>query len=168
MSLCRPYGAYPLFLFFPSAYALVAVGMRITPHPPHGSGLEELPHPALALGSDAYEGWPPPAFSRTGSSSFGAPFPARCPGRVLLVPVPLGPPPSLHPLRRHRSGFVRRLLRYYGSVRLPGFVYHRLLSLDFPIRPDSFSGESGISRFPRITRPYVPGSSTAQDRNASR
>jgi hypothetical protein len=35
---------------------LVAVGMRIAPHPPHGSGLEELPHPALALGSDASEG----------------------------------------------------------------------------------------------------------------
>lgn len=33
-------------------HGVVAVGMRITPHPPHGSGLEELPHPALALGSD--------------------------------------------------------------------------------------------------------------------
>jgi hypothetical protein len=30
----------------------VAVGMRITPHPPHRSGLEELPHPALASGHD--------------------------------------------------------------------------------------------------------------------
>jgi hypothetical protein len=41
-------------------------------------------------------------------------------------------------------GLVRRLLRYYEPVRLPGFVHHRLLSLDFPIRPDSFSGEPGI------------------------
>ena len=27
---------------------MVAVGMRIAPHPPHRSGLEELPHPAPA------------------------------------------------------------------------------------------------------------------------
>ena len=145
---------------------LVAVGMWITPHPPHGSGLEELPHPALAAGPDAYEGSPPPAFSRTGSSSFGAPFPVLCPERVFLVPVPFGQTPSLHPLHRHRSGLVRELLRYYGSVRLPGFVHHRLLSLDFPMRP--LWGEPGISRFPCITRPYVPGSSTSRDRNASR
>jgi len=31
---------------------LGAVGMRIAPHPPHGSGLEELPHPALASSSN--------------------------------------------------------------------------------------------------------------------
>src|SRR5436309_1055432 len=85
--------------------------------------------------------------------------------RVLLAQVPLGQVPSLHPLRRHRSGLVRGLLRYYEPVRLPVFVHHRLLSLDFPIRPDSFcfSGEPGISRFPCIARPYVPGSSTSRD-----
>jgi len=31
----------------------VAVGMPVTRHPPHRSGLEELPHPAPALGDDA-------------------------------------------------------------------------------------------------------------------
>src|SRR5258708_11165738 len=82
----------------PLPRGVVAVGMRIAPHPPHVSGLEELPHPALALGSDACEGYPPPAFSRTSSSLFGAPSPALCPVRALLVPVSFGQTPSLHPL----------------------------------------------------------------------
>src|SRR6266436_2489949 len=51
-------------------------------------------------------------------------FPARCPGRVLLWQVPFGQPSSLHPLRRRLSGFVRGLLRYYRSVRLPTSVRH--------------------------------------------
>jgi hypothetical protein len=55
----------------------------------------------------------------------------------LLAQVPLGQTPSLHLLRRRCSGFVRRLPRYYGSVRLPVFVHHRLLSLDFPMRPEN-------------------------------
>ncbi len=63
--------------------------------------------------------------------------PALSPGRVLLAQVSLGQTPSLHLLRRRCSGFVRRLLRYYGSVRLPVFVRHRLVSLDFPMRPEN-------------------------------
>src|SRR5208283_2602110 len=52
--------------------------------------------------------------------------PALCPGRVLLLWVPLGQSPSLRLLRRrHEAGFVRRLLRYYGTVRLPLPVHHR-------------------------------------------
>jgi hypothetical protein len=43
---------FPTSLGNPAKTA-VAVGMWITPHPPRGSGLEELPHPALALGHDA-------------------------------------------------------------------------------------------------------------------
>jgi hypothetical protein len=31
----------------------VAVGMPVSRHPPHGSGLEELPHPALTLSVNA-------------------------------------------------------------------------------------------------------------------
>jgi hypothetical protein len=31
----------------------VAVGMPVTRHPPHGSGLEELPHPALTSSNNA-------------------------------------------------------------------------------------------------------------------
>jgi len=61
--------------------------------------------------------------------------PALSPERVLLAQVPLGQTPSLHLLRRRCSGFVRRLPRYYGSVRLPVFVHRRRTSLDFPTRP---------------------------------
>ena len=64
-------------------------------------------------------------------------YPALSPERVLLAQIPLGQTPSLHLLRHRYSGFVRRLPRYYGSVRLPVFVHHRIPSLDFPIRPES-------------------------------
>ncbi len=62
-------------------------------------------------------------------------MPALCPERVLLSRVPLGQPPSLRPLRRRFTGLVRGLRRYYGAVRLPLAVHHRLTSLDFPLRP---------------------------------
>src|SRR5260370_849088 len=62
--------------------------------------------------------------------------PALRPERVLLSQVPLDQAPSLHPLLRCWSSFVRGLLRYYGPVRLPVFVHHQLLSLDFPMRPE--------------------------------
>ena len=78
-------------------------------------------------------------FQRTGRVD-----PALSPGRVLLARVPLGQTPSLHLLRRRSTGFVRRLLRYYGSVRLPVFVRHRLLSLDFPMRPEN-AGRSRVN-----------------------
>jgi hypothetical protein len=64
-------------------------------------------------------------------------YPALSPERVLLAQIPFGQTPSLHLLRHWCSGFVRKLLRYYESVRLPVFVHHRLLSLDFPMRPAS-------------------------------
>jgi hypothetical protein len=34
-------------------HEVVAVGMRIAPHPPHRSGRAAFPHPALASGNDA-------------------------------------------------------------------------------------------------------------------
>src|SRR5882724_10900826 len=85
--------------------------------------------------------------------------PARCPGRVLLWQVPFGQSPSLHLLRHRLPGFVRRLLRYYGSVRLPRSVRHRRASLDFPVRPraNTTLGGRGISRLPREVSPYVHG-----------
>src|SRR5216684_9417280 len=49
--------------------------------------------------------------------------------------VPFGQTSSLHPLRCRLPGFVRGLLRYYRSVRLPRSVRHRRTSLDFPTRP---------------------------------
>ena len=86
-------------------------------------------------------------------------FPARCPGRVLLEQVPFGQTVSLHPLRRRWSGFVRGLLRYFRSVRLPRSVRHRRASLDFPMRPRATAalGEPGISRFPFEVLRYVHG-----------
>src|SRR5947209_312042 len=85
--------------------------------------------------------------------------PARCPGRVLLLRVPFGQTASLRPLRRRLPGLVRGLRRYYWSVRLPVFVHHRRASLDFPMRPQTYSvrGERGISRFPCEVLPYVHG-----------
>jgi len=65
----------------------------------------------------------------------GRACPALRPGRVLLVRVPLGQPPSLHPLRRAGLRCVRMPLRYYGVVRLPTSVHRRRASLDFPARP---------------------------------
>src|SRR3989475_1351292 len=85
--------------------------------------------------------------------------PARCPGRVLLWQVPFGQTASLHLLRRRLPGFVRRLLRYYWSVRLPRAVRHRRTSLYFPTRPKATPalGELGISRFPSEVSAYVHG-----------
>ena len=77
--------------------------------------------------------------------------PALCPGRVLLTRLPLGPSPSLHRLRNRPFGFVRRLPRYYGTVRLPTPVRHRRSSLDFPMRSaaPSAADRRGTSRVPR-------------------
>ena len=50
--------------------------------------------------------------------------PALSPGRGLRHRVPLGRSPSLHRLRRRVVPvFVRRLLRYYATVRLPTGVH---------------------------------------------
>ena len=51
--------------------------------------------------------------------------PAPCPERGRLQCVPLGRSPSLHALRRRwrTNSFVRALLRYYGTVRLPDGVH---------------------------------------------
>src|SRR6266699_1241880 len=89
----------------------------------------------------------------------GRVFPARSPGRVLLWQVPLGQTLSLHPLRDRLPGLVRRLLRYYWSVRLPRSVRHRRASLDFPMRPEATAalGGRGISRFPCEVFPNVLG-----------
>ena len=59
----------------------------------------------------------------------------------------------------HNPLHVRGLRRYYGSVRLPVFVHHRRVSLDFPMRPHPYSvwGERGISRFPREVFWHVRG-----------
>ncbi len=63
--------------------------------------------------------------------------PALGPGHALLDRVSLGPLPSLHRLRRRNLGFVRRLPRYYGGVRLLPSVHHRLRPPAFPMRTAS-------------------------------
>src|SRR5216683_1462233 len=86
-------------------------------------------------------------------------LPALNPGRVLLGQVPFSQSPSLHPLRRRLPDLVRRLHRYYGTVRLPELVHRRRTSLDFPTRPaaPSAAGELRASRFSCEVFPYVHG-----------
>jgi hypothetical protein len=90
---------------------------------------------------------------------FSTPPPLVDRKRVLLWQVPFGQATSLHLLRHRLPGFVRRLLRYYWSRRLPRFVRHRRTSLDFPTRPKATValGEHGISRFPSAVSAYVHG-----------
>ena len=83
---------------------------------------------------------------------------ALSPGRVLLAQIPLDQFPSLHLLRHRLAGFVRRLLRYYGAVRLPMPVHRQRASLDFPARPAaSAAGGHRTSRFSSKVFPYMPG-----------
>src|SRR5437660_10794031 len=51
--------------------------------------------------------------------------------RVLIRP---GPGPSLRRLRSGWLRLVRRFRSYYGRVRLPAFVHHRLRLFTFPMR----------------------------------
>jgi len=109
----------------------------IAHNPLHGSGQAGFPHPALASGDDAH------AAQGIGMTDERRRQPAA----------------SLHLLRHRLPGFVRRLPRYYRSVRLPTSVRHRRTSLDFPTRPKATTalGEHGISRFPREVSAYVHG-----------
>ena len=67
--------------------------------------------------------------------------------------------PSLSSARVLLKG-VRRVPRYYTTVRLPGVVHQRLASLDFPLRPamaPSATGDLRLSRFPRKVFPRMSG-----------
>src|SRR5215468_8024550 len=61
-------------------------------------------------------------------------FLALGPERALLAAIPLGLGPSLHQLRSGSLRLVRRLPSYYGLVRLPAPVHHRLQLFTFPMR----------------------------------
>ena len=89
----------------------------------------------------------------------GRVFPALSPERVTLGRVSLGQPPSLPRLHGRFLGFVRRVRRYYGAVRLPTSVRHRRTPFGFPIRSAALSAADrrGISRLPRKVLPYMPG-----------
>src|SRR5215468_8831709 len=64
-------------------------------------------------------------------------FPALRPARVLLVCIPLGPSPWLHRLRGGLLRVVRQFPGYYGWVRLPVFVHHRLSVLPSRCGPEA-------------------------------
>src|SRR6202521_4305996 len=60
--------------------------------------------------------------------------PAQCPEHALMARIPLGLGPSLHQLRSRSLCLVRRLHSYYGLVRLPPPVHHRIRLPPFPMR----------------------------------
>src|SRR5262245_64231526 len=83
------------------------------------------------------------------------------PVRAVLARIPLGLRPSLHWLRRSyiRRGLLRRVLRfvrrlhsYYGEVRLPTPVHHRLRLLTFPMRTRSAHGRWSDAGYPSFQR----------------
>ena len=78
---------------------------------------------------------------------------------VVSVQVPFGQSPSLPLLRCRKTGVVRSVRRYYGTVRLPLAVHHRRASLDFPMRPTAVSALGGqrLSRFSRKVFPCMHG-----------
>ena len=75
--------------------------------------------------------------------------PGLCPARVLMELIPFDQNPFLHLLRHRCVGVVRRLRRYYGSVRLPVSVHRQRTSLDFLTRPTPVRGGHWLSRFSR-------------------
>jgi hypothetical protein len=86
----------------------------------------------------------------------GQDLPALSPEPVALERLPLGQSPFLHRLLSLRLGLVRRLHRYYETVRLPVTVHHRGTSLDFPTRSvTSLTDSHGISRFPLKVLAYM-------------
>jgi len=89
-----------------------------------------------------------PALSSTELRERAPGSPALCPVCALLACVPLGPRPWLHRLRRRLPGIVRRLRGYYGGVRVPTVVHHRLRLPGFPMRTGA-----ARERFPFIDPP---------------
>src|SRR5262245_54083133 len=71
----------------------------------------------------------------------------------------LGPAPSLNCLRSRKRGLVRRLHRYYGRIRLPPAVHHRIgaFRLADADRPGGRARAASrwISRFPCRWLPRV-------------
>src|SRR3974377_1309496 len=91
--------------------------------------------------------------------------PALRPVRALLVRLPLGLRPWLCRLRRGSLRFVRRLLSYYGEVRLLPRVHHRLRLLASPMRTDlpAQTVTRALPRFPYKELRHMPGSLTTRD-----
>src|SRR3974377_2433191 len=86
------------------------------------------------------------------SECLGHTNPAQCPVCALLACVPLGPRAGLPRRRRRLPGIVRRLHGYYGGVRLPTAVHHRLRLLAFPMRTRSAHGRWADAGSPSFRR----------------
>ena len=99
------------------------------------------------------------AASRTRLSVLGASSRRCVRDAVRLGEFPSGQPPFLPRLRSRFHGVVRRLLWYYGAVRLPGVVRHRRGSLDFPMRSALPVNADNVrlSRFPCEMFPCMRG-----------
>jgi hypothetical protein len=84
-------------------------------------------------------------------------FPVPRPTRVMLLQVPLGVRPSLHPLHRRIVGFIRWLRCYRCEVRLLGFAQYRLRFLVCPMPTTGFPplAEPEISRCPHNELPHM-------------
>src|SRR5208337_2133184 len=126
--------------------------MPVARHPPHGPVLALLTHTVLT--SDGSDRGLPHKVQPAWLAS-----PARCPARVRLSLVLLGPRPSLRHLLRPSQAFVRRPHRYYATVRLPaavhlGLIAHRLLPAVRVLRP---TDSNGASRFSCVKFLYMPG-----------
>src|SRR5205807_1739444 len=76
--------------------------------------------------------------------------PARRPVRVVPVRIPFGSGPPPQRLRGGLLRLVRRLPHYYGRIRLPASVHHRLRLLAFPMRTRArLRSDAGPPRFRR-------------------
>ena len=98
------------------------------------------------------------AVSRMGPAR-GIRFPSSVSGACCPGPHCPWPAPSLHRFRNRDRGLVRRLHRYYGRVRLPLAVHHRITGASFPMRTIraelSRMASQWISRFPCRWLPRV-------------
>ncbi len=109
----------------------VAVGTQVTSRPPHRSGHASFSHtaPTSGLTVKCFRTLPHVISCCDTCASTVSSCMALSPIRGPLISIPLGHRPSLHQLRCRSLRFVRRLHSYYGDVRLPVFVHHRLRTL---------------------------------------
>src|SRR5689334_14854108 len=97
-------------------------------------------------------------------------YPVLRPARALLARIPLGPRPWLDRLRSGRLRLVHRLPSYYGRVRLPASVHHRLWLLTFPMRTlgalrhRSVAGSPSFQRVPSARDVFLDAGRTAMPR----
>src|SRR5262249_25948482 len=112
---------------------MVAVGMPVTQHPPHRSRRAALPHRAPASGDDAQT----QSACRTQSSTCDRENPALRPAPGMLDHVPLGQPPSLHPLPPASSGAPDPLFEGFIDTMGLSASLHPCITgvpLRFPVR----------------------------------